>query len=99
MLLSQDLIEEDINNYSDHITVYADEIPSVNAVPVLDSDYEGGTTEDELNEAVGVPNYHPRCSADSLSSGPGSLLHPCTDRQLFVTTFITDSIPDRAPVS
>ena len=76
---------------------------STTSAAVRDSseDYEGGTTEDELNEAVGVPNYQSRC-CDSFSSNSGQGTRQSVDRsQIFVTTFITDSISDhnRTPVS
>ena len=64
-----------------------------------ESDYEGGTTEDELNEAVGAANYASKMeggsrhdSSSSTTSGQGTAMS--RDRsKLFVTTYVTDSFP------
>jgi hypothetical protein len=64
-----------------------------------ESDYDGGTTEDELNEAVGADDYAYKIggtrhdSSSSANSGQGSALS--RDRsKLFITTYVTDSFPN-----
>ena len=68
-----------------------------------ESDYEGGTTEDELNEAVGSANYASKMdvscrhdSSSSTTSGQGTAV--LRERsKLFVTTYVTDSFPSTPP--
>ena len=69
-----------------------------------DSDYEGGTTEDELNEAVGADNYASKMgearhdSLSSANSGQGTAMS-CDRSKLFVTTYVTETFPKIPPVS
>ena len=96
------LVIEPIEVFED-INVEVSEMPVEESAPAAaaplpaDSDYEGCTTEDELNEAVSAHGYVSRIdSAASSNSGQGTAtLHPVRGSAsgILVTTLITDSLP------
>lgn len=75
------------------------ETEALAGAPGEQSDYDGGTTEDELNEAVGASDYAPKIggtrhdSSSSTNSGQGTAMS--RDRsKMFITTYVTDSFPN-----
>ena len=83
--VEEPLLDEDPVAGIASLTLEAGQVrPTERLAPL--SDYEGGTTEDELNEAVASDRY--TTPLDSSSSGQG----------LFVTTYLTDSFPEKQAV-